>query len=53
MNANNYDIVKKLEEEDTPLAWEAAETIIVLRRAVNAQIAYTNALRDKYENQRD
>jgi hypothetical protein len=57
-NTTKYDIVKELEEidensENYRLCWEAAETIRVLRRALDAQIAYTNALRDKYENRRD
>jgi hypothetical protein len=50
---NKYDVVKELEDEGSNLSWEAAETIRILRRALDAQIAYTNAIRDKYENRRD
>jgi hypothetical protein len=53
MTITGYDIVKELEEEGSNLSWEAAETIRILRRALDAQIAYTNAIRDKYEHPRD
>ena len=53
MTITGYDIVKELEEEGSNLSWEAAETIRILRRAIDAQIALTNALRDKYEHPRD
>jgi hypothetical protein len=49
MNITGHDIVKELEEEGSNLSWEAAETIRILRRALDAQIAYTNAIRDNCE----